>query len=81
MSCSTCSHTMALVGHQIFWCPRCGTILDEADDNADSTAPYLVQRCREFAVAFRNPVASAVAANLSMLWHSSGIAESLGSQE
>lgn len=48
MSCPTCEATMASVIEQILWCPRCGTLKDEAlTDDISSEAPALVRRARE----------------------------------
>lgn len=32
MSCPTCNHTMHGVGDKWFWCPNCGTILNNGSD-------------------------------------------------
>lgn len=62
MPCVTCSHTMQNLGlnsqyRRVFWCPRCGTLKDEAlvkldttwengDIRTDEAIPKLVGRCR-----------------------------------
>ena len=51
MSCPTCDHTMQRVTHQsvdpIFWCPRCGTLIDRHSRLYDQ--PKLVGRVLAFA--------------------------------
>ena len=48
MSCPTCNHTMKKVGiiPPIFWCPRCGTILDSQLHEE----PMLVERIIAFLI-------------------------------
>ncbi len=43
--CTTCSHTLQKIGDGIWWCPRCGTIVDQFQEHH---APVLVERCRQF---------------------------------
>jgi len=48
MACPTCDHTMKNIGHRsmyaIFWCPRCGTLKNNHDNQFE--APKLVERSR-----------------------------------
>jgi tRNA(Ile2) C34 agmatinyltransferase TiaS len=69
MACPTCSHTMHGLGHDIFWCPRCGTLRT----GPDATTPYLVERARRFE---RECVQLQPADR--RLWHSLGIGDSIG---
>ncbi len=62
MPCPTCSHSVKLVAClgaiRIFWCPRCGTLLEVEQTDLDgepqagrevrSSVPKLVKRCREY---------------------------------
>lgn len=43
MACPTCDHTMQLVAVLLFWCPRCGTLKQEA---GTTEVPALVKRLR-----------------------------------
>jgi tRNA(Ile2) C34 agmatinyltransferase TiaS len=53
MACPTCGHTLQGIGktedgRRHFWCRRCGTIRGEAGNHADTEAPAIVDRLREF---------------------------------
>jgi hypothetical protein len=55
MVCPTCDHTLQSLGHGLFHCPRCGTLVgSQADGSAD--VPALVKRCRGFQREFRGSV-------------------------
>ena len=79
MACPTCDHTMQFLGcgERIYWCPRCGTIMEQGSHFDNATVPKLVTRCREFEEALVNPATGTVGANLRLLWHTSGIDESI----
>jgi hypothetical protein len=47
MSCPTCDHTLEGIGHGMFHCPRCGTLINCPADGAIHV-PALVARCRMF---------------------------------
>jgi Zn finger protein HypA/HybF involved in hydrogenase expression len=48
MACGTCGHTVQKVTDGIFWCPRCGSLLEAFLEHTKVEAPKLVERCREF---------------------------------
>lgn len=70
MACPTCDHTMQKIADEpaMFWCPRCGTIFDRADqierDDLDLGIPMLVGRVEclldETEVEFRRGLHEAV---------------------
>lgn len=47
MACPTCDHTMHGVGHGLYHCPRCGTLVGAYADGS-AFAPALVGRVREY---------------------------------
>ncbi len=47
MSCPTCDHTLSGIGHGMFHCPRCGTLVNNPVEGA-CHVPALIRRCREF---------------------------------
>lgn len=49
MPCVTCGHTMEGIGHGMFHCPRCGTLINRVSDYA--SVPALVGRCLSFKAA------------------------------
>lgn len=56
MSCPTCGHTLQNLGtsdRTYFWCPRCGTLVEESTSVETMSVPYLVARCRKFENAVR----------------------------
>ena len=52
MACPTCDHTMQRLNGDVnmfyFWCPRCGTLVENSRGELTQEAPKLVNRCREF---------------------------------
>lgn len=48
MACPTCDHTMHYIRADVHWCPRCGTIKTDLEDDA----PKLVGRVRELTEIF-----------------------------
>lgn len=85
MSCPTCSHTFNTLFQDKFRtirvCPRCGHVRSILLDHVDDVRPFLVDHCRAFEPALSNPVNGAVGANLKLLWHTSGIEESINQPE
>lgn len=81
MACPTCDHTMHNIGtnrsHQVFWCPRCGTIRDRnphsTDEVRETAVPMLVQRCRDY----HDEAFGCVTTRHVDLWRRCGIAESI----
>lgn len=74
MPCPTCDHTMQLITRGVFWCPRCGTLKVNGQEDA---APMLVERCRQFTwhSAWR------LAPHLAAEWNRLGIEESIKTPE
>lgn len=73
MSCPTCDHTMQKVVYGIFWCPRCGTLMQEG---GTAEMPGLVERCRELAAENTHSSAFPWPA-----WRRLGIAEAINLPE
>lgn len=48
MACPTCDHTMHGLGEQWFWCPRCGTVLNNEDRAATTSIAYATDQMRNF---------------------------------
>lgn len=51
MPCPTCDHTLQNIGakdQRIFWCPRCGTLVYEADNFRGENCPYLANYVRNW---------------------------------
>jgi len=80
MSCSTCGHTLDLIGHlgldpgqgAIHHCGRCGTLVVHNAAFEDSVyVPKLVERVRLFREKSRAGVV------FDRLWHQVGIAEAI----
>lgn len=46
MSCPTCEHTMHGLGDRWFWCPRCGTTLNEHDRHRTISIPGAIVQAR-----------------------------------
>ncbi len=74
MACPTCYHPMQCLDHAraLFWCPRCGTLLDR-DTPISITTPMLVLRCRDFAERMPKEAAFGRWSD----WHRLGIAEAI----
>lgn len=75
MPCPTCDHTVQCLtcrpespANDVFWCPRCGTIL--MGHMGDTGIPKLVERCRAFREEFW-------ANETPPIWDRLGIAESI----
>ncbi len=75
MACPTCGYTMDCLGSApwLFWCHRCGTLKDATTQTTASTAPDLVQRCRDFAERMPKEAAFGRWSD----WHRLGIAEAI----
>ena len=48
MSCPTCDHTMHGLGNRWFWCPRCGTTLNDDDREHTTSLPKATEAIRGF---------------------------------
>ena len=51
MSCPTCDHTTQGIGNRWFWCPRCGTILNDGDEDhraRTTSVPYSTTQIRNW---------------------------------
>lgn len=71
MACPTCGHTLHKVVYGIFWCPRCGTLMQK---EGEAEVPKLVERCRTFGGCILNP-------STLNEWRVLGIAESINLPE
>ena len=76
MVCLICDHTMAGIGHGMFHCARCGSLLLPEGTPGPLVVPALVLRCREFAADPLLPLL-AVSGEIGKLWHRLGITESI----
>jgi hypothetical protein len=70
MSCPTCDHTLDGIGHGMFHCPRCGTLVSHP--RLLLVVPSLISRCRRFSHECLAQVPL-----LHDRWKSIGIAESI----
>lgn len=78
MACPTCDHTMHDICHQVYWCPRCGTVKGPVGSPA---VPKLVERCREFQNEVNEHELKAVWVRFQHRWRRLGIAESINLPE
>lgn len=77
MSCLTCGHTvrnLAVGEPAVFWCPRCGAIMECHTDGLVSIGvPMLVERVKRF----RCEVGPTMAEIIKPHWHRIGIIEAI----
>lgn len=75
MSCPNCGHSIQKISNEparwIWWCLRCGTLIDESGASRSSEVPKLVERCRLFAKC------DFMKCSVEQMWHRLGIAESI----
>ena len=73
MACLTCAHTMQGLGHNVFWCPRCGTV--KQDDSV--YVPALVERVRELRKEMSQDLCYETI-TWEGRWHGLGVLEAIG---
>lgn len=71
MACPTCDHTMDGLGNGHFWCPRCGTVMD----NGSVYVPALVRRVRALALEMQGKLK--MWEFVRHEWHYLGLSESI----
>lgn len=85
MNCPTCGSVPDRINNlPAIMCHTCGTVVIDLYGRIDDTVtivPRLVERCREFHTALRNPATGPGGANLLLLWYTEGIAESINLPE
>lgn len=72
MPCPNCDHTMECLHMRLFWCPRCGTVLNEKCGLPSTYTPKLVEHCREYETHLTNTCALHIRE-----WNSTGMRESI----
>jgi hypothetical protein len=92
--CPHCDHTLTplgcclIMGQQIHYCVRCGTVKPCGEAHEDLVLPEVVRRCREFEqylIGCRDRHAPddllVKASDLIAMWHRLGIAEAINRPE